>query len=141
MAKRPDEAKKKKIIADFAMTGNYSETARMNGVSDKTVKAYVEADPEFSEISEIKAEQNTMDILEYMDKQRERVCEIIDVALEVLPTKIMDAKSASEVTTAMGTLIDKFSRQLPTQNINVSGTMTLSDKMAAIKEAVDQYGR
>lgn len=140
MAKRPDEAKKKKIIADFAMTGNYSEAARMNGVSDKTVKAYVEADPEFSEISGIKAEQNTMDILEYMEKQRERVCEIIDVALEVLPNKIMDAKSASEVTTAMGTLIDKFSRQLPAQNINVSGNMTLSDKMTAIREAVDQYG-
>lgn len=141
MAKRPDEAKKKKIIADFAVTNNYSETARRNGVSDKTVKAYVEADPEFAEISERKAEQNTMDILAYMDAQCDRVCDIIDLALQVLPEKLRDAKSASEVTTAMGTVIDKFSRQLPTQNIKVEAAMSLSDKLAAIKEAAERYGR
>lgn len=108
MAARLTDRQKKKIVADFATLRNYSAVARMNGVSDKTVKSYVEHDPEFLVISERKNQENTADILAYMDRQRDAVCEIIGVGLEVLPEKIRGAKSASEVTTALGTLIDKW---------------------------------
>lgn len=108
MAARLTDKQKKKIVADFAMIHNYSAVARMNGVSDKTVKSYVENDPEFSEISEQKNAENTADILAYMESKKNAVCEIIGVGLEVLPEKIRSAKTASEVTTALGTLIDKF---------------------------------
>lgn len=108
MAARLTDQQKKKIVADFAMLRNYSAVARMNGVSDKTVKSYVENDPEFLAISEQKNQENTADILAYMDRQRDAVCEIIGVGLEVLPEKLRGAKSASEVTTALGTLIDKW---------------------------------
>lgn len=108
MAARTTDQQKKKIVADFAMLRNYSAVARMNGVSDKTVKSYVEHDPEFLVISERKNQENAADILAYMDRQRDAVCEIIGVGLEVLPEKIRGAKSASEVTTALGTLIDKW---------------------------------
>lgn len=108
MAARLTDQQKKKIVADFAMLRNYSAVARMNGVSDKTVKSYVEHDPEFLAISEQKNQENTADILAYMDRQRDAVCEIIGVGLEVLPEKLRGAKSASEVTTALGTLIDKW---------------------------------
>ncbi len=37
------------------------------------------------------------------------MCNILQTGLDVLPEKIRNAKSASEVTTAMGTLIDKWS--------------------------------
>ena len=43
-----------------------------------------------------------------MEGKREEVCNIIDIALEVLPDKIKNAKTATEVTTALGTLIDKW---------------------------------
>ena len=43
-----------------------------------------------------------------MDSKRDEVCEIISVGLEVLPEKIREAKTATEVTTALGTLIDKW---------------------------------
>lgn len=43
-----------------------------------------------------------------MEKQRKAVCDILDAGLEVLPEKIRNARTASEVTTAMGTLIDKW---------------------------------
>ena len=44
-----------------------------------------------------------------MEGKRKAVCEIIEIGLSVLPDKIKTAKSASEVTTALGTLIDKWS--------------------------------
>lgn len=40
--------------------------------------------------------------------RRKQVCDIIEVGLAVLPEKIQTAKTASEVTTAIGTLIDKW---------------------------------
>ena len=43
-----------------------------------------------------------------MESKRQEVCGIIDIGLSVLPDKIRDARTASEVTTALGTLIDKF---------------------------------
>lgn len=43
-----------------------------------------------------------------MESKREKVCEVIGVSLEVLPEKIRAAKTASEVTTALGTIIDKW---------------------------------
>lgn len=108
MAARLTDKQKKKIVADFAMLRNYSAVARMNGVSDKTVKSYVEQDPEFLGISEQKNKESAEDVLAYMDRQRDAVCEIIGVGLEVLPEKIRGAKTASEITTALGTLIDKW---------------------------------
>ena len=56
MASKLPEKQIKKIVADFAMFHNYSAVARMNGVSDKPVKSYVENDPEFSEISDAEGE-------------------------------------------------------------------------------------
>lgn len=85
-------------------------------------------------------EENTASILDYMDAQKDRVCQIIGVGLEVLPDKIRDAKSASEVTTAMGTLIDKFTRQLPSQKIEMESSLSLADKLKAIQEAAERYG-
>ena len=55
-----------------------------------------------------KKEENTADILAYMESRRQAVCDIIEVGLAVLPEKIQNARSAAEVTTALGTLIDKF---------------------------------
>ena len=62
------DKQKKKIIADYISTGNYSETARMNGkISPNTVKAIVNADEEFANKCEQKKEENIKDILDYMD--------------------------------------------------------------------------
>lgn len=54
MAARLTDAQKKKIVADYVETGSYAAAGRMNGVSDKTVKAVVNNDPETPRISEQK---------------------------------------------------------------------------------------
>lgn len=108
MAARLTDRQKKKIIADYVQLGSYNATAKVNGVSNHTVKRVVLEVPEMSEKVKQKKEENTADILAYMEAQKNRVCEIIDISLEVLPEKIRNAKTAADVTTAMGTVISKW---------------------------------
>lgn len=108
MAARLTDKQKKQIVADYLETESYRATGKKFGVCADTVKRYVMECDDFRQKSEQKKEQNTADILEYMESQRDRVCEIIGVGLTVLPEKIENAKTASEVTTALGTLIDKW---------------------------------
>ena len=109
MAARLTDRQKKKIVADYLELGSYNAAAKLNGVSNHTVKRVVLEVPEISEKVKQKKEENTADILAYMEGKRKAVCEIIEIGLSVLPDKIKTAKSASEVTTALGTLIDKWS--------------------------------
>lgn len=108
MAARLTDKQKKKIVADYLETESYNATAKMNGVCGQTVRRVVEESQGIAENLKKKKDENTADILAYMEGKRKAVCEIIEVGLSVLPDKIIAAKSASEVTTALGTLIDKW---------------------------------
>ena len=102
------DEKKKKIISDYLETESVNAAAKINGVGWKTAKKAIEENEETVKKLEYKKEQNTANIIAHMDAKRDQVCDVIDIALEVLPQKIRDAKTASEVTTALGTLIDKW---------------------------------
>lgn len=110
MAARLTDKQKKKIIADYVELGSYNATAKRNGVSDGTVKRIVEDCGDIQEKLEQKKEENTADILAYMESKRGIVCEIIEKGLMALNSeeKLADATPA-QITTALGTLIDKWS--------------------------------
>ena len=108
MAKRLTDRQKKKIVADYLESESFNATAKKNGVCGQTVRRVIEGSQGISENLKRKKEENTADILAYMDSRRKQVCDIIEVGLAVLPEKIQTAKTASEVTTAIGTLIDKW---------------------------------
>lgn len=105
------DKQKKKIIADYISNGNYSETARMNGnISPNTVKAIVKADEEFANKCEQKKEENTKDILDYMDSLAEDQKEIINLSMEALKQKLKkpDAfTSVKDIATVYGVIVDK----------------------------------
>lgn len=109
MAARLTDRQKKKIIADYLDLGSYNAVAKIHGVSRQTVKNVVTADPEIGRKLQQKKEENTADILAYMDSKRGIVCEILGKGLEALndPDKLKEATPA-QITTAMGTLIDKW---------------------------------
>lgn len=109
MAARLTDRQKKKILADYVQTNNYCATAKINGVSATTVKNIVLANSDIVEKCEQKKEENTADVLAYMKSQREVVCQIIGKGLAVLndPAKLAEA-TPSQITTAIGTLIDKW---------------------------------
>ena len=110
MAARLTDKQKKKIVADYLENGSLRATARENGVHDSTVKRVVEACGDFQKKAAQKKEENTADILAYMESKRGIVCEIIEKGLLALNSedKLAEATPA-QITTALGTLIDKWS--------------------------------
>ncbi len=109
MAARLTDRQKKKIIADYLETESYNATAKKNGVCGQTVRRVVEESHGITENLKKKKEENTADILAYMESQRKVVCEIIGKGLMELnkPEKLALATPA-QITTALGTLIDKW---------------------------------
>ena len=109
MAARLTDKKKKKIVADYLESGSYRATGKKNGVSDNTVKRIVLECGDFEQKVAQKKEENTADILAYMESQKGIVCEILEKGLAALnsPDKLAEA-SPSQITTALGTLIDKW---------------------------------
>ena len=109
MAARRTDRQKKKIIADYMVVESYNAAAKMNGVSKDTVKRIVQNCEDFAQKAQQKKEDNTADILAYMESQRGVVCEIIGKGLAVLndEEKLKEA-TPTQITTAIGTLIDKW---------------------------------
>lgn len=97
MAARLTDKQKKKIIADYVQLGSYNATAKVNGVSLNTVKKIVRGNADIAEMCNQKKDENTADILAYMDSQKGVVCEIIGKGLAALndPEKLAEASPAT----------------------------------------------
>lgn len=109
MAARLTDKKKKKIIADYIQLGSYNAAAKINGVSHQTVKRIVSECADLDKKLQQKKEENTADILKYMESQQSEVCNVLGIYLEELknPEKI-DAAGLREIATTMAILIDKY---------------------------------
>lgn len=110
MAARTTDKQKKKIVADYLNNQSYRATARMNGVNPSTVRRIVENSADFAQKAAQKKKEDEEDVLAYMEKQRGLVCNIIGLGLSALndPAKLAES-SPSQITTMIGTLIDKWS--------------------------------
>lgn len=99
----------KRIIAERTEGSSFRELGRKYGVAASTIKRICDREPEIERIATQKKEQNTLDMIAYMDSRKEQAQGVIDDYIKALadPTKIEMAK-LSEVATAMGILIDKF---------------------------------
>lgn len=128
MAARLTDIQKKKIVADYLENQSYSATAKMNGVTHQTVKRIVDESPDFSEKLQEKKQQNTADILDYMESRKSQICEIIQKGLDVLntPGKLEEA-SPAQITTMIGTLLDKAVQY--TQNGTISPDMAEDNRI------------
>ena len=91
---------------------SYRAVADKHKVAPITVKRILTADPEGVKIVSQKKEQNTIDILRYMEQKKEDVCLFIDKYLAALmdDTKI-EAATVNQLSTALGTVIDKFTTE------------------------------
>lgn len=109
MAAHLTDKQKKKIIADYVECGSYNAVAKKHKISVDTVKRCVLKDDKTVKKTIQKKEENTTDILAHMEAKKDVVNQIIDKYLAALldPEKIAKA-NPSQLTTALGTLIDKF---------------------------------
>ena len=109
MAKLTDK-QKKKIIADYVDNGNYSETARMNNTTDTTVRTIIKDNKDMAlKKMEQKKQQNTKDILEYMEETKDKRKKIIDLCLEKMEERLNkdELMNIKDIATAYGVLVDK----------------------------------
>ena len=109
MAKLTDK-QKKKIIADYVDNGNYSETARMNNTTDTTVRTIIKDNKDVAlKKIEQKKQQNTKDILEYMEETKDKRKKVIDLCLEKMEERLNkdELMNIKDIATAYGVLVDK----------------------------------
>lgn len=111
MAARLTDKKKKEIIADYIQLGSYNAVAKLHGVSKDTVKRVVQSCEDFAQKAQQKKEENTADILAFMEGKKQDVCDIISIYLDALksPEKLERA-SIQSIATSLGIVIDKFTK-------------------------------
>lgn len=128
MAARLTDRQVKKIIADYVQLGSYNAVAKLNGCAPNSVKKVVHKHADIAEVCNRKIEENTADVLAYMDSQKSIVCEIIGKGLAVLndPDKLA-AATPSQITTALGTLIDKWTMMNKAQESGEGGVVLMPE--------------
>ncbi len=109
MANKLNERQRCEVVADYALCGNYSEVARKHGTSERTVRRIIAENAEFAENAEHKKEEAAEDVLTHMQKQLGKVNLIIDKYLDrLLEDDLLKKASTAQLTTSLGTLIDKY---------------------------------
>lgn len=109
MATRLTDKQRKRVIADYVECGSYNAVAKKYGIARQTVKNIVSKDAEVRQNLQAKKEQNTADILAHMAGKRDTVCKIVDEYLDaLLDADRLERANPAQITTAMGTVIDKF---------------------------------
>ena len=143
MAKLTDK-QKKKIIADYVETQNFSETARMNGISDKTVKRIVDNmnNIDIVEKVEQKKQENTQSTIEYMQTQHESKKRILDKILKAIEEKadnIDKFTNIKDLATAYGIILDKELKvlELNKKNDNNEDLEKVKDIMVSIRRIAE----
>lgn len=115
MTKRLTDLDKKKIFADYINNNNYSETARMNNVSDVKVRQIVleyKKDDNNLIMLEQKKQENTQNILEYMQETHNTKKRVLDKLLRGIELKAedldnIDKMNIKDLATAYGIILDK----------------------------------
>lgn len=117
------DKQKKKIIADYVENQNYSETARMNNVSDVTVRSIVSKDEDTLKKLEQKKVENTETMLEMITKTNSKRLNVIAKIVSAIDDKVekIDAfTNVKDLASAYGILIDKELKFSEMQSLKVN---------------------
>lgn len=129
---------KKEIIADYLDSQNISAVSRKHGVSRATVYRLIEDDEVTDRLAQ-KKEQNTLDVLSYMESKKDIACELIDLYLTELSDRDkIAATSIPQLATAMGIVIDKFTRMPHKADEDSAGGVLILPEVKEEKETGDE---
>lgn len=118
------DAQKKKIIANFVENNNYSETARMNNVSEYTVRKICKDsnNKEIKEKIEQKKQENTKSMLEMISETNNKRLQVISKLVNAIDDKAekIDAfTNVKDLASAYGIMIDKELKFAEMQKLNL----------------------
>jgi DNA-binding MurR/RpiR family transcriptional regulator len=139
------DKQKKKIIADYIECRNNSEVARMNGVSESTVRRIVKSgdNEEITRLSEQKKQENTQSTIEYMQTQHETKKRILDKILKAIEDKAENIDlltNIKDLATAYGIILDKELKVLELQK-NSATDKELSKVQELLSKIEDEANR
>ena len=113
MAKLSDR-QHKQMIARYAETNNLHQVAREFGVSVSTVRRHLSSDEETARIVTQKKEENTQDILSFMESRKEKVFYILDKLIDGMDDDDKIKRTGMQaLATAYGIIIDKVTQNTP----------------------------
>lgn len=114
VAAKLTDKKRKQIIADRANGMTERQIAAKYGVSQTTVHNTLKADPTTVQIVSDKKQQNTLDMLEFLNLQKGQAQETVKNILEAIndPDKLART-NPRDLATALGIIIDKFLNNTP----------------------------
>ena len=105
------DKQKKKIIADYVDNGNYSETARLNNTTDTTVRTIIKENKDIAlKKMEQKKEENTQDMLQYLESKKEDKKRVIELCFKALEDKLASPDmftSIRDIAMVYGIIVDK----------------------------------
>lgn len=104
------DKQKKKIIADYVDNGNYSETARLNGVNKSTVQRLISKNQEVQQKAQEKKDKNTEDMLQYLESKKEDKKRVIELCFKALEDKLASPDmftSVRDIAMVYGVIVDK----------------------------------
>ena len=130
------DKQKKKVIADYVDNNNYSETARINNISETSVRRIVKGNEGITEKVEQKKEENTQDMFKYIETKNKEKKKIIDLCFKALNDKLEKTDiftNVKDIITVYGILIDKelkfkeleIKRQELNSNKKIDGRITI----------------
>ena len=142
------DKQKKKIIADYIDNNNYSETARMNNISETSVRRIVKGNEGIKEKVEQKKEENSQDMFEYMKNKDNDKKRIVDLCFEALDKKLSNLDmftNVKDIATVYGIIMDKElkfrelelrKQEIENQkNISVANNGIIIDLIGALNKA------
>ena len=105
------DKQKKKIIADYVDNGNYSETARLNNTTDTTVRTIIKENKDIAlKKMEQKKEENTQDMLQYLESKKEDKKRVIELCFKALEDKLASPDMFTrirDIAMVYGIIVDK----------------------------------
>lgn len=105
------DRQKKKIIADYVENGNYSETARLNNTTDTTVRTIIKENKNITlKKIEQKKDENTEDMLEYLQNKKDDKKRVVELCFRALEDKLASPDmftSVKDIITVYGIIADK----------------------------------
>lgn len=136
MSKLTDK-QKKKIIADYVDNGNYSETARLNNTTDTTVRTIIKENKNIVlKKMEQKKEENTQDMLQYLESKKEDKKRVIELCFKALEDKLASPDmftSIRDIAMVYGILVDKDLKYKEIMNNRVK-----EDKLVKVEELLSK---
>lgn len=131
------DKQKKKIIADYVDNGNYSETARLNNTTDTTVRTIIKENKNIAlKKMEQKKEENTQDMLQYLESKKEDKKRVIELCFKALEDKLASPDmftSIRDIAMVYGILVDKDLKYKEIMNNRVK-----EDKLAKVEELLSK---